>query len=226
MFTGIIQSLGTITQLSPQGNDLTIEVYSEDFDFSRKEIGESIAVNGVCLTATAFGSHSFCADISVETLDLTTLNSLNIGQKVNLERALTPQSLLGGHLVSGHIDGIGTLIEKHSDARSERLTFEAPLELAKYIAHKGSMTIDGTSLTVNEVKGAQFSVNIVPHTQEKTIMQYYEIGQLVNLEVDLIARYLERLINSDPILLAEASLSPLNEQLSSLSEEKLKSLGY
>jgi len=139
----------------------------------------------------------YVADVSAETLSLTTVGDWGVGTKVNLEKALTPQTRMGGHMVSGHVDGIGEVVSRHPDARSERFRLRAPRELAKYIAHKGSITVDGTSLTVNKVEGAEFELNIVPHTLEKTVMGTYRAGTRVNLEVDLIARYLERLLQGD-----------------------------
>jgi riboflavin synthase len=160
-------------------------------------LGDSIAVNGVCLTAVALDSGSFSADVSRETLSLTSLGHLARGSKVNLEKALTLQTRLGGHLVSGHVDGLGEVISRHDDARSVRFSIRAPAQLAKYIAAKGSITMDGTSLTVNKVEGSTFELNIVPHTLQETIIADYRSGTPVNLEVDVIARYLERLLLGD-----------------------------
>jgi len=157
-------------------------------------LGDSIAVNGVCLTAVALNGAEFSADVSRETLSLTTLGALKAGSPVNLEKALTLATPLGGHLVSGHVDGVGEVLERHDDGRSWRLSLQAPAELAKYIAHKGSICVDGTSLTVNAVDGRVFELNIVPHTLVETIIGGYGPGTKVNLEVDLIARYLERLL--------------------------------
>jgi riboflavin synthase len=154
-------------------------------------------VNGVCLTAVELGANHFCADVSNETLSRTILNVATVGTPVNLELALTPSTRLGGHFVSGHVDGIGAVTEKKSDGRSYRFKFKAPESLAKYIAEKGSICINGVSLTVNEVDGAVFGVNIVPHTLKETTLGDAVIGTKVNLEVDLLARYLERLIKGD-----------------------------
>jgi riboflavin synthase len=161
---------------------------------SHTELGDSIAVNGVCLTAVELHEQSFSADVSVETMSKTSLGQLAVGNPVNLETALTLNTALGGHLVSGHVDGLGTLVEMHTDARSIRYSFEVDPEIQHYIAAKGSVTIDGTSLTVNGIEGNRFDVNIVPHTQQKTVFQYYQTGSRVNIEVDIIARYLERLL--------------------------------
>jgi riboflavin synthase len=157
-------------------------------------LGDSIAVSGVCLTAVELGPRHFCADVSKETLSRTTLGAATTGSHVNLELALLPTVRLGGHLVSGHVDGIGRVVDKRGDARSVRFTVEAPPQLAKYIAEKGSISVDGISLTVNEVEGRRFGVNIVPHTLQETTLGETEIGRRVNLEVDLVARYLERLL--------------------------------
>lgn len=194
MFTGIIQAIGTIAGLEPRGGDVRLRIRTGKLEMSQTQLGDSIAVNGVCLTAIELPGDGFAADVSRETLSLTTLGGLNAGSQVNLEKALTLSTPLGGHLVSGHVDGVGRVLERKDDARSVRLRIEAPAELARYIAHKGSICVDGTSLTVNEVEGAVFSLNIVPHTLEETIIDGYASGTKVNLEVDLIARYLERLL--------------------------------
>jgi len=153
-----------------------------------------VAVNGVCLTLVEIVGDQFCADVSVETLNCTSLGDLSIGADVNLERAVTLGQPLGGHLVSGHVDGLGTVVSIQPDGRSTRYEFKVPVELMRYIAAKGSITIDGTSLTVNSISARGFSVNIIPHTAQETIISDYQVGRQVNLEVDLIARYLERLI--------------------------------
>lgn len=194
MFTGIIQSVGTIAALEAKGSDLRLRVRSGRLDLGDVQLGDSIAVNGVCLTAVALPGDGFWADVSGETLAHTTFEQLKVGQRVNLEKALTPTTRLGGHLVSGHVDGVGEIVERYSDGRSERFRIQAPAGLAKYIAGKGSIGIDGVSLTVNAVEGAIFSLNIVPHTLQETIIGEYHSGSRVNLEVDLIARYLERLL--------------------------------
>lgn len=194
MFTGIIQSVGTVQDMQPQGGDLRLTLATHKLDMSDVALGDSIAVNGVCLTAIAFDEHSFSADVSRETLSLTSLGNLNRGSAVNLEKALTLETRLGGHLVSGHVDGLGEVISRHDDARSVRFSIQAPVGLAKYIAAKGSICIDGTSLTVNKVEGSVFELNIVPHTLQETIIAHYRGGTKVNLEVDIIARYLERLL--------------------------------
>ena len=197
MFTGIIESIGMIAKMEKRGGDVRLHIATGKLDLSDVALGDSIAVNGVCLTAVVLPGDGFVADVSNETLSLTSLGQLSTGSPVNLEKALTMSTRLGGHLVSGHVDGLGEVITKSEDARSIRFTVKAPDDLAKYIAHKGSITVDGTSLTVNAVKGAEFELNIVPHTAQETIMSEYEVGRKVNLEVDLVARYLERLLLGD-----------------------------
>jgi riboflavin synthase len=197
MFTGIIEAIGEIAAIERRGGDFRLRIHSGGLALGDVKPGDSIAVNGVCLTAVQLPGDGFTADVSRETLSLTTLGSLDTGDRVNLEKALTLASRLGGHLVSGHVDGIGHVIERHDDARSVRFAIEAPSALARYIAHKGSITVDGTSLTVNAVDGRRFELNIVPHTPRETIIGDYVPGQAVNLEVDLVARYLERLLLGD-----------------------------
>lgn len=197
MFTGIIQAVGKIRALQPIGGDLRLSIATGKLDMSDVQLGDSIAVNGVCLTAVVLDGSSFSADVSRETLSLTSIGQLNLGSKVNLEKALSLSTRLGGHLVSGHVDGLGEVVSRYEDARSVRFRLKAPDSLAKYIAAKGSICVDGTSLTVNKVEGAFFELNIVPHTLQATIMSEYHTGSKVNLEVDVIARYLERLLLGD-----------------------------
>lgn len=204
MFTGIIQTVGKIASLERRSGDVRLQV-SADLPWQEIALGDSIATNGVCLTAVDFPANSFVADVSVETLSLTTVGRWKVGTDVNLELALTPQSRLGGHIVSGHVDGVGEVVKREADARSERFIIRAPKSLAKYIAHKGSITVDGTSLTVNQVDGDCFDLNIVPHTIAHTIIGQYHPGTLVNLEVDVIARYLERLLMGDAAAESHAS---------------------
>lgn len=194
MFTGIVQAVGEIRALESVGGDARLRIAAGTLDLAAVQLGDSIAVSGVCLTVVEHDADEFVADVSQETLGLTTLGAARVGTRVNLEPSLTLASPLGGHLVSGHVDGVGTLVEREPDARSTRMRFELPAELGRYVAKKGSITVDGTSLTVNDVDRRDFSVNIVPHTLERTIMGGYETGTRVNLEVDLVARYLERLI--------------------------------
>lgn len=207
MFTGIIQALGTIAAMVNRGGDLRLTVASPDLDWADVALGDSIATNGVCLTAVDLPGQSFVADVSRETLDLTAVGLWKVGTRVNLEKALTPQSRMGGHIVSGHVDGLGEVISREADARSERFRFRAPKSLAKYIAHKGSITVDGVSLTVNQVNGDEFDLNIVPHTLSHTIMGGYKRGSQVNLEVDVIARYLERLLMGEQAAEKNATIS-------------------
>jgi riboflavin synthase len=197
MFTGIIEAVGQVVTLQPQSGDLRLRIKTGGLDLADVRLGDSIATNGVCLTVVDLPGDGYWADVSRETLDNTTIPHWKVGQKVNLEKALTPQTRLGGHIVSGHVDGVGEVVSRHRDARSERFRLRAPKELAKYIAHKGSITVDGTSLTVNAVEGAEFELNIVPHTLAHTIMGDYKTGSLINLEVDVLARYLERLMLGD-----------------------------
>ncbi len=194
MFTGIIQAVGTLSDLQPKVGDMALVVNTGKLDMSDVQLGDSIAVNGVCLTAVALSDAGFTADVSRETLSLTSLGDLSKGSSVNLEKALTLQTRLGGHLVSGHVDGLGEVVARRNDGRSEWFNIKAPESLAKYIAAKGSITIDGVSLTVNRVDGVHFEINIVPHTLQETIIGHYQSGTKINLEVDVIARYLERLI--------------------------------
>jgi len=194
MFTGIIQATGEIRTLEQREGDARLAIAVGRLDMGDVALGDSIAVNGVCLTAVSLDAHSFVADVSGETLACTTLGDLSPGARVNLEKALTPTTRLGGHLVSGHVDGVGEVLRRWSDARSERFRIRAPAGLAKYIAEKGSICVDGISLTVNRVEGAEFELNIVPHTLLETSMGDFRAGRRVNLEVDIIARYLERLL--------------------------------
>lgn len=197
MFTGIIEAVGQVVAVLPKNGDLRLRIKTGGLDLADVQLGDSIATNGVCLTVVELPGDGYWADVSRETLDNTTIPQWRVGQNVNLEKALTPQTRLGGHIVSGHVDGVGEVVNRHPDARSERFRLRAPKALAKYIAHKGSITVDGTSLTVNTVDGAEFELNIVPHTLAHTIMGEYQPGSLVNLEVDVLARYLERLMLGD-----------------------------
>lgn len=194
MFTGIVTGLGRIAALEKNRGDrrLTIETPAGFLKGSRP--GDSIAVNGVCLTVAGARGRRFTADVSVETLSATTAGSWGPGDQLNLEKALALGQPLGGHLVSGHVDGVGRLVSKKRDARSWRMEFSLPKPLARYVARKGSVCIDGVSLTVNRIKGLRFGVNIVPHTHQSTTLGRLQPGAPVNIEVDLIARYLERLI--------------------------------
>lgn len=194
MFTGIIESIGNIGKIEKQSGDAKLTIQVGQLDMSDVALGDSIACNGVCLTAIAFNDNSYTADVSGETLRLTTLGDLSVDSPVNLEKALTPTTRLGGHLVSGHVDGIGEIISIKKDSRSIQYQIKAPQELAHYIAKKGSICVDGVSLTVNEVSDSIFDLNLVPHTLIETTASDYQVGTKVNLEVDLLARYLERLL--------------------------------
>jgi len=194
MFTGLVQAVGRIERIDPHGSDVRVHVGVGDPERIVAAVGDSIAVAGICLTAGAISGGGFSADVSRETLSLTTAGDWRPGSAVNLEPALTLAQPLGGHLMSGHVDGVGRLLSMCVEGRSRRLRFEVPAQLARYIARKGSVAVDGVSLTVNEVKGAMFGVNIIPHTAETTTLGHLRGGERVNIEVDLIARYLERLL--------------------------------
>lgn len=197
MFTGIILAVGKIAGIENKAGDCRLKIATGKLPLGEAALGDSIAVNGVCLTAVELGNGYFVADVSNETLSRTILKNASVGTSVNLELALTPNTRMGGHIVSGHVDGIGKVIEKQPDARSVKFTFKVPDNLAKYIAEKGSICINGISLTVNEVNGATFSVNIVPHTLKETTLVDAVVGTEVNLEVDLLARYMERLMQGE-----------------------------
>lgn len=199
MFTGIILGIGKITHIEQKAGDIQLTINSGKLSLAETNLGDSIAVNGICLTAIALTDQGFVADISNETLTRTNLKQATIGSVVNLELALTPQTRLGGHIVSGHVDGLATLLEKKPDARSIRYKFEIPNKLSKYIAEKGSICINGISLTVNTIDGLVFSVNIVPHTLQETSLGFAKVNDKVNIEVDLLARYIERLMQSETI---------------------------
>lgn len=197
MFTGIISAIGKIAELEHRQGDVRISIHAPELGFDDVRLGDSIACNGVCLTAVELIDQGFIADVSVETLSLTTIEHWKVDTRINLEKAMQASDRFGGHIVSGHVDGIGEVVSLHEDARSWRFTIKAPANLAKYIAQKGSITVDGTSLTVNAVNGSEFELNIVPHTMIHTVISDYQAGSKVNLEVDLIARYLERLTATD-----------------------------
>ncbi|HZF15827.1 MAG TPA: riboflavin synthase [Steroidobacteraceae bacterium] len=193
MFTGIVHSIGRVAGVTPRGSDVEMAIEAQELDRNRLQVGDSVAVQGVCLTVTRATASGFCADVSHETLGCTTLGRLSTGSRINLEPALRAGDALGGHLVSGHVDGVGKLIARRADGRSSRLEFELPAALARYVAPKGSICIDGVSLTVNEVEGARFGVNLIPHTLAVTTHGALETGDSVNIEVDQLARYLDRL---------------------------------
>lgn len=194
MFTGIIEAVGTIRAIEPRSGDVRLHIATGKLDLTDVKLGDSIATNGVCLTAVELPGDGFVADVSTETLTRSTLKGLKVGTRVNLEKALQPTSRLGGHIVSGHVDGIGEVVSRETSARAVLFRVRAPKELAKYIAEKGSVTTDGISLTVNGVHGAEFDLTIVPHTVQETNIAGWQPGTQLNLEVDVIARYLERLL--------------------------------
>jgi len=199
MFTGLVEGLGKIAgiQRSGQGRDARLSVDSTGLGFDDVKEGDSISVNGVCLTALSPSPSGFVADVSGETLSLTSLGGLKTGSPVNLERSLTPASRMGGHFVTGHVDGLGRCVERRRDGASWRFAFELPASLSRYVARKGSIAIDGISLTVNGVSGHRFDVNIIPHTLDRSNLGECQVGSQVNIEIDLVARYLERLMGLD-----------------------------
>ncbi len=203
MFTGIVKAVGTIAALQQRDGDVRMRVDCPDLPWADYEPGESIAVNGACLTVVSLHDNGFETDVSVETLGVTALGQNRPGARVNLEPALSLSERLGGHLVSGHIDCRGTVTAIRSDARSIRINIEIPEPYARYVAKKGSICVDGVSLTINEVSGCTFESNIIPHTAEMTIIGEYVVGTVVNIEVDLLARYLERLLDRDDKGLSE-----------------------
>jgi riboflavin synthase len=215
MFTGIIQAIGEVSAMQSRGGDLRLRVNTGKLCLDDVGLGDSICTNGVCLTVTELPGDGYWADVSVETLNFTTLGKLESGSRVNLEKALTATDRLGGHIVSGHVDGVGEVVSLQEDARSTRFVIRAPDALAKYIAHKGSICIDGTSLTVNAVSGAEFELNIIPQTMAETVFGQYRPGSTVNLEVDVIARYLERLMLGDS---AASSAANTGLSMSTLAE--------
>lgn len=197
MFTGIIEAVGTLRKLERRGDDIRLTVASGKLDLTDVRLGDSIATNGVCLTVVQQLADGYVADVSAETVSLTGFANYKVGTKVNLEKAVTPTTRLGGHMVSGHVDGIATVEQRLVRGQAIEFWLAAPTELARYIAHKGSITIDGVSLTVNEVDGHRFRLTIVPHTAGETTLIDLQAGDKVNIEVDLIARYLERLMRFD-----------------------------
>lgn len=198
MFTGIVFATGVLQEITPVGGDCRLKIECKELDLDPSRVGDSISVSGACLTMLKPDGPVFFADVSQETLGLTTLGQMDVGDSVNLELALALDDRMGGHLVTGHVDGKASLLTRHPDARAERFEFEVPDSLSRYVARKGSVTLDGVSLTVNSVEGCRFSVCLIPHTLEVTTLGGLQPGDEVNLEVDLIARYLERLVSSEP----------------------------
>ncbi|KPV40576.1 riboflavin synthase subunit alpha [Thiohalorhabdus denitrificans] len=221
MFTGIIQAVGTVRSIQPAAGDWRVAIRAGGLELGDVALGDSIAVSGPCLTVVALEEGGFAADVSVETWERTAFGDLTVGSRVNLEKALLPTTRLGGHLVSGHVDGLAVLQERRQEARSERFVLEVPAHLSRYVAEKGSVCLDGVSLTVNGVEGNRFDVNLVPHTLAHTTLGDRHPGDRLNLEVDLIARYLERLVRGedasgeggglDAASLARAGFSGLGE---------------
>lgn len=209
MFTGIVEAVGTLSAIMRKCDDAHLRIASGALELADVRLGDSIAVDGACLTVSALAPDGFEVDLSGETLARTTLGRRRIGDRVNLEKALALGERLGGHLVSGHVDGVGHVRAREEDGRSVILTLEAPRGLARYIAEKGSICIDGVSLTVNRVEGARFSVNLIPHTLDVTTLGMLRPDDDVNLEVDMLARYLERLLAGD----ADAGTRSLRERL-------------
>jgi riboflavin synthase len=196
MFTGIIVAIGRINAIAERGGDLELGIDAVGLDTGRLGLGDSVCVQGVCLTVTRMQGTAFFADVSRETMSKSGLGSLKAGSPVNLEPSLRAGDALGGHMVSGHVDGVGRLVEADEDARSTRLTFELPQPLMKFVASKGSICIDGVSLTVNNVAERRFDVNIIPHTLKVTTLGALKVGDAVNIEIDVIARYVERLLST------------------------------
>lgn len=197
MFTGIIESVGTVKSLQRIDGDVRIQIAVGGLDMSDVKLGDSIATSGICLTVIDFGTDLFSADVSVESLNRTIVQNWRVGTRVNLEKALLPTTRLGGHIVSGHVDGVAEISLKRQDARSIYFEVTCPTTLAKYLSEKGSITIDGISLTINHLRGNIVSLNLVPHTAEKTTISDWQVGTKVNIEVDVLARYIERLLLGD-----------------------------
>lgn len=221
MFTGIVEALGEVAQTLMKGGDLSLKVRTGNLPMADVQLGDSIATNGVCLTVTRLEGTAYWADVSAETLAHTTLGDWQVGRKVNLEKALMPTSRLGGHLVSGHVDAVGEIIAIWPDARSIRYRVKVPTGLMRYIALKGSICVDGTSLTVTDIADDSFELSIVPHTADKTVMSAYQVGDKVNIEVDQIARYLERLLAGNDHMDQKK-----NEKVSPITEAFLAEQGF
>lgn len=196
MFTGIVEAVGTLTAITPKGEDISVTVEVGKLDMSDVKLGDSIATNGVCLTVVDFSSTSYTADLSIETLQKTGFTDYQAGDKVNLEKAMLPTTRFGGHIVSGHVDGVGEIAERNMVGRAIEFWVSMPEEIAKYVAEKGSITVDGISLTVNDLRKNAFKLTIVPHTGEETTIADFHVGRKVNLEVDVLARYMERLLTA------------------------------
>ena len=196
MFTGIVEAVGTLSAITPRGEDITVTVNVGNLDMADVKLGDSIATNGVCLTVVEYNDHSYSADLSLETLKKTGFVDYQAGDEVNLEKAMLPTTRFGGHIVSGHVDGVGEIVERNQVGRAIEFWVEMPAEISKYVAQKGSVTVDGISLTVNALRKNAFKLTIVPHTGEETTIADFHVGRKVNLEVDVLARYMERLLTS------------------------------
>lgn len=218
MFTGIIEAVGSIVKITPKGKDIALTVESGKLALLDVKLGDSIATNGVCLTVVALTGRGYVADLSLETLNCTAFSTYKVGQKLNLEKAMLPTTRFGGHMVSGHVDGLAKVVSRENIGRAIEFWLEAPAKLAKYLAEKGSVTVDGISLTINAVDGSRFKLTIVPHTALETTIDDYHVGTQVNIEVDLIARYLERL------MMGESAAQ--STQASGLTLEKLADFGF
>lgn len=218
MFTGIIEAVGTVAAIEMKGGDMRLYIRTAQLDLADVKLGDSIATNGVCLTAVELPGDGFWADVSRETLAHSRFEKLQVGERVNLEKAMMPQSRFGGHIVTGHVDAVGEVMKRSDDARSIRFSVRMPASIQRYVAAKGSITVDGVSLTVNALDGDCFELNIVPHTAQETIIDGYAAGTKVHLEVDIIARYLERLLGAAPA--AEA------DNAGGLSMETLAQAGF
>lgn len=217
MFTGIVETVGTLEAITPKGEDISVTVNVGKLDMSDVKLGDSIATNGVCLTVVAHNATSYTADLSVETLNKTGFVDYQAGDRVNLEKAMLPTTRFGGHIVSGHVDGVGEIVERHQVGRAIEFWVAMPAELSKYVAEKGSITVDGISLTVNDLRKNAFKLTIVPHTGEETTINDFHVGRKVNLEVDVLARYMERLLQGQ---------KEQNEPSSRLSMEFLQQNGF
>ena len=225
MFTGIIESVGKVKAMQPVGGDIRLVIESDDLDFSDVKLGDSIASNGICLTVVDLGSNYYAVDVSRETIARTALEDFKPGHIVNLEKAMLPTTRFGGHIVAGHVDGVGVVSKLQQDARSIYIEIEIPQELAHYTATKGSITLDGISLTTNLVRNNIVCLNIIPHTAQVTnIAKHWLIGNKVNIEVDIVARYLERLLNKSQT--GTMNANPMTNPKGTITEGFLADNGF